>query len=186
MSKHLFSCTGVSDTKETNIVYTGDIEENEEITDTYLAICNIDVKDIKVIGHIYACNFDYSFLSGATRLPIVRIITCRHETSARWNLAEISAWFYPDNPISINKNEKKITEKGTFKFRIVTWNELSKIKDMLWLEDIIDTFPESNTKLLELMCTNKVFLSYVKKENEEVLDTIKKTKEHIFTLSKKE
>src|SRR6266516_181982 len=105
---NIYSCTGIKNSlaKITNVAELS----NEQIRDTFIAICNINVYDKKVVGNVYACNLNETSLlddSKHKKIPMVRVIVCKHADTSRWNLAEISGWFVPDNT-SIEKIKKKL------------------------------------------------------------------------------
>jgi hypothetical protein len=197
-----FSCVGEQNTEDSltggapqsnvKIINTDNIDDKGiTVTDSYIAVCNINVTDEKVVGHIYACNLDKPFLLNNNlnkKIPMLRLTACKHSETSRWNLAEISAWFFPTDStlisslLKLNSKNKynDINLKGTIKFRIVTWNDNSKVKDCIWTNDY-KLYPESQEKFVELMCTNETFISMVQKECDVVNDNNKKMFEYLFT-----
>lgn len=178
----IFSCVG--NQKGAQIIHTDNV--NDKVNDSYIAICNINIPDEKVVGHVYAYNLDTSFLSdNGSIIPMLRVVATKHTDTSRENLAEISSWFIPKNRSDIilkkssdSTHYDNINLEGTFSFMIKTWTSSSQSKNTQWKYDI--KHPVTREQFIELMCTDKDFLSIVNEEWQISMNNIKKTVEYLF------
>jgi hypothetical protein len=180
----IFSCVGNENGAQ--IIHTDNVND-DKVADSYIAICNINIPDEKVVGHVYAYNLNTSFLlNNGSIIPMLRIVAAKHTDSSRENLAEISSWFIPKNKSDIilkkssnSSHYDDINLEGTFSFMIKTWT-LSSLqpKNTQWIFDI--KHPATREQFIELMCTDNTFLSIVNAEWQISMDNIKKTVEYLF------